>query len=265
MDRSELNWLRIIAFLSLALLVVPVGFLLFEGFGPLRSPLGYSYDVFRSIELTLVSSAIAAGSCVAIFTPLSYYLARNESKLGETLADIPASIAHPIIGVALLVLFSPLNSFGRFMQSIGINIFDSLLGLVLALTIVSAPIFIKSMQPFFKSMSQAPEIYAQGLGASTFRTFISVVVPNSGKGILNASLISMSRAMSEFGSIAIIAYELLSPKVFFGVSPASVQVYSLYTQYGLAGAATASAVMIVISAGIMISLRFVSWKWQAAS
>ena len=255
-----MNWLRVAAFVSLGALLVPVIVLLYEGFGPLRSPLGYELGVFRSIGLTLLSSAIAAAVCVAIFTPLAYYFARNESKIGETLADIPASIPHPIVGVALLVLFSPLTPFGQFMQSIGINIFDTLLGLVLALTVVSAPIYVKSIQPFFQSMNKSHENFALGLGASRLRTFVSVVLPNSGKGILNASLISMSRAMSEFGSIAIIAYYILSPKYFFGVSPASVLIYNLYTQTGIQGAATASAVMILVSIVFMVALRFSGWR-----
>jgi molybdate/tungstate transport system permease protein len=251
-----MNWLRIISVVSLAILLVPVILLLYEGFGPLNSSSGYSYGVFRSIELTLLSSAIAAVVCVAIFTPLAYYLARNETKLGETLADIPASIPHPIIGIAILVLFSPITPFGNFMQSIGINVFDSLLGLVIALVVVSAPIYIKAMQPYFQSMNVSHENFALGLGASRFRTFVAVVLPNSSRGILNASLISMSRAMSEFGSIAIIAYVVLSPKAFFGVSPASILIFNLYTYSGLEGAVTASAVMIVVSVSIMIALRF---------
>lgn len=250
-----MNWIRVIALGSLALLLVPVAVLVYEGLGPLRSPAGYSIGVFRSIELTLLSSALASAACVLIFTPLAFYFARSETKLGETLADIPASIPHPIVGVALLVLFSPLTPFGKFMESIGIDVFDTLLGLVLALTVISAPIYVKSVQPFFQSMNRSPEYFAQGLGAGKLRVFATVVLPNSGRGILNASLIAMSRAMSEFGSIAIIAYELLSPKYFFGVSPASVLIYDLFTETGLREAATASAVMILVSIAIMITLR----------
>ncbi len=253
---TNLNWLRLISALSLALLVIPIVLLLYEGFGPLRDPIGYSYAVFRSIELTLISSAIAAAVSVALFTPLSYYFARNKNSIAETLSDIPASIPHPIVGVAILVIASPLTPFGKFLISIGINFFDSVLGLIIALTIVSAPIYIKSMQPFFQSMNMAHENYALGLGASKSRTFVSVVLPNSGKGILGASLISMSRAMSEFGSIAIVAYYVLQ-QPFYGVNPAPVLIFQYYTYYGLGPAVTASAVMILVSIAMMIVLRIV--------
>ncbi len=254
-----MNWLKVVSYVALLLLVTPVLLLLYEGFGPLRVPVGYSYAVFRSIELTLISSALAALISVVVFTPLAYYFARNESKFAETLLDIPAMVPHPIIGVALLVLTSPLTPLGQFLLSIGINLFDTLLGLILALTIVSAPIYIKSMQPFFQSMNVANENYALGLGASKLRTYTSVVLPNSTRGIATASLIAMSRAMSEFGSIAIIAYYVLQAP-WNGTLPASVLVFQYYSVYGLGAAVTASAVLIVVSLLIMMVLRFIRWR-----
>jgi molybdate/tungstate transport system permease protein len=193
---------------------------------------------------------------VVFFTPLSYYLARNRNLIAETLADIPASIPHPIIGIALVIIDSPFTTTGRFLTSIGINFFNSLLGMVVALTIISAPIYIKAMQPFFESMNRAPEDFALGLGASRLRTFVQVALPNSSRGILGASLIALSRAMSEFGSIAIVAYLVLqAPFGLSGATPASVLIYDFYSSNGLNAAVTASAVMIAVSLPIMVALR----------
>ncbi|MGI0079410.1 MAG: ABC transporter permease subunit [Nitrososphaerales archaeon] len=252
-----MNWLKIISFVSLGLLVVPIALLLYEGFGPLLSPGGYSSAVFQSIELTLLSSAIAALACAILFTPLAYYFARNKNPIGETFSDIPASIPHPIIGIALLILASPFTPFGRFLMSIGIYLFDTFLGLVVALALVSAPFYIRAIQPYFESMNVAHENFALGLGASRLRTFASVVLPNSGRGILSATLISMSRAMAEFGSIAIIAFYILQPGPFYGVSPASVFIFNAYTSTGLGVAITASALMIVLSIAVMVPIRFI--------
>jgi molybdate/tungstate transport system permease protein len=251
-----MNWLRVISYTVLILLIIPILVLLFEGFGPMSTPSGYSSGVFRSIELTLLGSTIAVLIAVVLYTPLAYYFARNESTVTQGIADIPASIPHPIIGIALLILVSPLTPLGRFLVSIGFNVFNTLLGYVLCLVIVSAPIYIKAMMPFFESMNRSAENYASGLGASQLRRFLSVVLPNSGRGILSASLISMSRGMSEYGSIAIIAYELLS-RPFYGVSPISVFIVTEYEGANLGAAVTTSAVMIVISFAIMIAFRLV--------
>jgi molybdate/tungstate transport system permease protein len=253
-----MNWLRVLAFVPLGLLVLPVIALLYWGFGPMISSEGYSPLVLRSIALTLIASTLTVFAEIILFTPLSYYLARNKNSLAETLADIPASVPHPIIGIALVVIDSPLTPTGRFLLSIGLNFFDTILGLVVALTIISAPVYIKAMQPYFESMNRAPEDFALGMGASRLKTFSSVVLPNSIRGILSAALIALSRAMSEFGSIAIIAYILLSaPFGLAGVSPASVTIFNLYDAGNLNAAVTASAVMIAVSIPIMVALRVV--------
>jgi molybdate/tungstate transport system permease protein len=191
---------------------------------------------------------------VLLFTPLAYLLARSRARIADSLSDLPAVVPHPIIGVAILLFASPLTPFGQFLISIGVNLFNSILGLVVALTIVSAPVYIKSMKPYFESMSQSPETFALGLGASRSRTFASVVLPNSLRGILNASLIAMSRAMSEFGSIAIIAYYVLQTP-FVGVNPAPVLIFDYYTYYGLGVAVTASAVLVAISLLLLLAIR----------
>ncbi len=251
-----MNWLRVISYIVLTVLIIPVLVLLYEGIGPMSTPSGYGYALLRAIELTLTGSALAVLISVVFYTPLAYYFARNSSKITQTISDIPASIPHPIIGIALLVLVSPINPLGQFLIAHGFDLFNTLLGYVSCLVVVSAPIYIKAMQPFFESMNRAHENYAAGLGASQLRTFFSVVLPSSGRGILSASLIALSRSMSEYGSIAIIAYIILQ-KPFYGVSPSAVFIVSEYIAGNLKAAVTSSAVLILVSIPIMVAFRYV--------
>jgi molybdate/tungstate transport system permease protein len=254
-----LNWLRAVSLLAVLLLLVPIAVILYYGLGPLRNPAGYSVQIFRSIELSLVSSALAVGVNVILFTPLAYYLARSRDRIAETLVDIPVSVPHPIIGVALLILDSPLTPSGRFLLSLGINFYNTILGLVIALVVMSAPIYVKALQPYFESKDASPEDFAMGMGASRLRTLFSVVLPSSRPGMGGASLISMSRALSEFGSISIIAYYVLQYP-FYGVSPASVSIYELFAggvPGGLDAAVTASAMMILVSLPIALAAHFI--------
>ncbi len=251
-----MNWLRAVALTFLFLLLVPIVVLLYYGLGPLRTPIGYGPEVFRAVALSLVSSGMAATVDVVAFTPLAYYLARNRNGMAETLVDIPVSIPHPIVGVALLVISSPITPMGAFLTSIGINLFNTVLGLVTTLVVVSAPIYVKSLQPYFESRDPAPEQFAMGLGASQLRTFVAVVLPDSSRGVVSGALIAMSRALSEFGSIAILAYYVLQSP-FFGASPAAVLIYQYYTYYGLGAAVTTSVTLIAISVPLAVAVRFV--------
>jgi len=250
-----MNWLRLISLASLLLLLVPIFVLLYYGLGPLRDAAGYSVVVFRSIGLTLFSSALAVAVDLILFTPLAYYLARGRDRITESLVDIPISVPHPIIGVALLILDSPVTPTGKFLLALHINFYNTLLGLVTALVIMSAPIYVKSMQPYFESKDSSPEEFAMGMGASRLKTLYSVVLPSSYDGLSSASLISMSRALSEFGSISIIAYYVLQYP-FYGVSPASVTIYEFFSGNmagGLNAAVTASAAMILVAIPITLA------------
>ena len=152
-----MNWLRVLSIAAVVLLLIPIAVLLYYGLGPFRSPAGYTAAVFRSIELSIVASAVAAVFDFALFTPVAYYLARGNDAIVESLIDIPVGIPHPIIGVALLILDSPLTPTGQFLLFLGINFFNTILGLVVALIIMSAPIYIKAMQPYFESRDPSAE------------------------------------------------------------------------------------------------------------
>jgi molybdate/tungstate transport system permease protein len=257
-----LNWLRLISEVALVLLLIPIAVLLYYGLGPLRASQGLSLLVLRSIALTLVSSAVALAVNVLLFTPLAYHLARNNDRISDALVDIPVSVPHPIIGVALLILDSPLTPTGKLLLSAGINFYNTFLGLVAALVIMSGPIYIRAMQPVFEARDESPENFARGMGASQIRTLYSVVLPNAGGGTVSASLISMSRAMSEFGSISIIAYYVLQYP-FYGVSAASVTIFNLFSGAvpgGLDAAVTASAVMILVALPIAVGGHIIRRK-----
>jgi molybdate/tungstate transport system permease protein len=146
-----MSWLRAISLATALLLLAPIVVLLYYGLGPLRTPAGFTVGIFRSISLSVVSSALAAMVDVALFTPLAYYLARSDDRLVESLIDVPVGIPHPIVGVALLILDSPLTPTGQFLLFFGVNFFNTLLGLVVALVVMSAPIYVKSMQPYLES------------------------------------------------------------------------------------------------------------------
>lgn len=253
---KKLDGLALFSIVVTVLIIVPIAFILVYGFAIYHSSIGFSSIVFRSIALTIFSSAIAALFVFLLFTPLAYHLSRISNSAMETISDIPASIPHPIVGIAFLLVVSPLTPFGRFLISIGLGLFDSIPGLITALAFVSAPVYIRAAQSVFSQNPQEPEILAMGLGLSRIKTLYRVVVPNNARLLFSATLTAMSRAISEFGSIAIIAYVILQFP-FAGVMPASVLIYQFFGYYGLGPAVTASAVMIVISIIVLLISRFI--------
>ncbi len=248
--------LWIIAGISVFLTAVPTAYILFYGFVVFHSSLGFSRIVFESIGLTLFSSGLAALVIFIVFTPLGYELARTKHTVWEAISDIPASIPHPIVGIAFLLMVSPLTPLGRFLTSIGIGLFNSIQGLVIALTFIAMPIYVRSVQSIFSSSLPDPENFAFTLGASRLSVLYSVLVPGFGREVVSSALTAMSRAMSEFGSVAIIAnYVLQYP--FNGTQPAPVLIFQYYGYYGPDVAITASALMIVFSLVLIIIIKII--------
>ncbi|BDC19768.1 ABC transporter permease [Acidianus sp. HS-5] len=252
-----MNWFKILGIFLSLLLSIPVLFLIYMGFFVFRSSQAFSQTFYSGVELSVLSSAAAAGVDFVLFTPLAYYLSREKDFLTDSLVDVPASIPHPIVGVALVFLDSPYSPFYGVLKGLGINFFDTYCGLIAALVIVSAPIFIRSMKNFFDSMPRVYEEYARSLGAGAGKVYL-MVMRNSLKGALSSALTSMSRAMSEFGSIAIVAYYVLYGPLA-GASPASILIYEYYGYYGPKVAVTASAIMIVVGIVILVSLKVVQY------
>ncbi|AGE70090.1 ABC transporter permease [Sulfolobus acidocaldarius] len=247
---------KISSFVLTLLLVIPVLFLLFYGYGPyFVGSTAFSRALLSSIALSFFSSSVATVLIIIIFTPLAYYLARHRNPLIESLVDIPASIPHPIVGIAVIFMGSPLNPLGRFLTSLGINIYYSYLGLILALVITSAPVYIRAMQNFYESLPRSYEEFSWSLRYSEVSTFFRVIFPLSTGGIISAGLTAIARAISEFGSVSIVA-PFLSGWIFNGDSPASVYIYNEYQTYFNA-AITASATLIIFSLLLVFSTRIV--------
>lgn len=258
----------VISIIGATLLIIPIVIILYYGFVVYRSSVGFGAPVFESISLTLITSALSAVLVFLLFTPLAYELATKKHSGLESISDIPASIPHPVVGIAFLILGSPFTPTGKFLASIGISFFDSIQGIVVALAFVSAPIYIRTMQSVFSSRKRDSDLYALSLGASRMQMLYGTILPSLKRETLYAVLTSMSRGMSEFGSIAILAY-YVTQYPFAGVSNASVLIYNYYGYLGPAVAVTASAMMIVVSMAVLAAARFFgragNWRSQSSN
>ncbi|WP_338067372.1 ABC transporter permease subunit [Sulfodiicoccus acidiphilus] len=209
-----------------------------------------------------MASGLTAAIEILFFTHVAYFLSRRRNPFLEGLVDVPASIPHPIVGIALVILDSPYTPTGQFLNSIGLNLFDSYLGLVTALIIVSTPIYVRAAQNLFEGMNRGPEMFSRTLGADELTTFIRVVFPSSRASLVSAALTAMARAMSEFGSIAIVAFYVQGGP-FNLVSPASVYIYSQY-EYYFRSSIPEAAFLLIISLVILIITRIYKRTYGAA-
>jgi molybdate/tungstate transport system permease protein len=82
-------------------------------------------------------------------------------------------------------------------------------------------------------------------------------LPEVKLSIINSSLTAMARSISEFGSVAIVAYYVLNPP-FNGTKYASVEIFEIFSYEGLEAAVVAATVLVLIGLVISIGIRAVS-------
>ncbi len=113
---------------------------------------------------------------------------------------------------------------------------------------VSAPFLIKTAITSFEAVDPRLESVARSLGASPAGAFWRVSLPLAARGIFVGCILTWSRAISEVGSVAILAYYPMT---------ASVLVFSRSTQAGIEQARPIAIVLILTCLWVFVGLHFV--------
>ncbi len=166
----------------------------------------FKYNNLRTELLTaLKNSLLAAFISTLILTiigiPLGYVLARVDFRgksLIEALIDLPLVVPHPIVGVMLLVMLG-----SRGLIPIGIE--DTFWGIVAAMMFVSFPLLVDTVKLGFVMTDPMLEYVARSLGVSFTRTFFTISLPLCFRNIIAGALLAFARALSEVGSLLILA------------------------------------------------------------
>ncbi|MDP7981716.1 MAG: ABC transporter permease subunit [Conexivisphaerales archaeon] len=231
-----------------AVVAVPIA-VLFYSAGPVGIASSFEDPQFiSSLGLTMLGASIAAALNAALGTPAAYALARGLIRGEGALYDLllsPVSIPHTVVGIMLLIMFSPASPLHYLLGSL--NPLDTLWGMILAMFYVSAPIYVMSMREHFERSDLEMERFLGSLGMSPSSIFYSVILRGSLGSIARISLLSMGRAISEFGSIVILAYSVSMAPLFYYVKPATVLIWYKYDVYGLSAAVGYASALLVVT------------------
>lgn len=207
---------------------------------------------FRGALRTSLLTATISTVVVLIFgVPLAYAVVRLDfvgKGLVESLIDLPIVIPQSVAGIAIMVLLGPKTPVGVWLdQTLGIEVSGSLLGIVLCQVFVSSPFLIRSAANAFRDMGPALENVSRTLGAGPFSTFFRVSLPLASGGIITGCILCWARAISEVGSLMVIAYHPFT---------VSVYTYDMFVQYGLQEARPAAVLLVIVCLWGFLLLRW---------
>ncbi len=209
----------------------------------------FAGEVRSAFINTFVASAIATLALLIIGIPTGYMLARYSfpgKSVIESILDIPLLMPHVVSGIMILSAFSERGIFSPVISMFKIRVEDTLLGIVLAMMFVSAPIMIDTVKAAIASIDPMLEHVARTLGASSLRVFFTVTLPLVSRSLIAAVILTWARALSEVGAILIVAYY---PKTV------NVLVLEYFQAFGLKYAIALSVPLALIAIAIFSSLR----------
>lgn len=175
---------------------------------PREEPVKERNAVREAIWVSLQTATISAIIIGLFGIPFAYAMARADfagKPLLLTMIDIPIVIPQPIVALALLQFLGEDASLGRWLSDTFSLRFCGTLGIIAAQVFVSSPFLIRAAIASFEEVDPKLERVARTLGASAFQAFRMVGLPLAGRGILVGFIVAWARAMSEFGSVLILA------------------------------------------------------------
>ncbi|HYD89466.1 MAG TPA: sulfate ABC transporter permease subunit CysW [Vitreimonas sp.] len=220
-----------------------------EYFTALREP-----DAQAAIRLTLLVAAIAVPLNTVFGLAAAWAITKfqfwGRSTL-LTLIDLPFSISPVISGLVFVLLYGARGWFGPALEDLGIQVIFSVTGIVLATVLVTLPFVARELIPLMQAQGSDEEAAAATLGASGWRTFFLVTLPNIKWALMYGVLLCTARAMGEFGAVAVVSGHIRGETA---TMPLHVEI--LYNEYSFV-AAFAVASLLALFALITLAVKTV--------
>ena len=240
--------------LALGFLVLPVLAIFLD------SPPGELLDALDepgaldALALSLRTSLTALAIIVVVGTPAAYLLATRRFRgraLVITLIELPLVLPPAVAGIALLAAVGPSGILGSAIEDAGVRLTFETAGVVVALTFVASPYYLRQAQAAFGALDPSWLEASRTLGASPTRTFARVAIPTAAPGLLTGGALAFGRALGEFGATLMFAGSLA------GITQtAPLAIYERFAT-DFDAALALSAVLVAVSAAILLSVKFV--------
>jgi molybdate transport system permease protein len=208
-----------------------------------------------ALLLSLETTAISIFLILLVGTPAAYFLATRRFRgraLAITLIELPLVLPPAVAGIALLAAVGPSGILGGAVNDAGIELVLETAGVVVALTFVASPFYVRQAQAAFGSVDPTLIDAARTLGASEARTFARVAIPAAMPSLVAGTALALGRALGEFGATLMFAGSLR------GIT--QTVPLAIYDRFAtdFPAALALSAVLVALSAAILLSVKLVS-------
>jgi len=131
----------------------------------------------------------------------------------------------------------------------GIQLVLQTAGVVVALTFVAAPFYLRQAQAAFAAVDRDLVDAARTLGAGEARTFVRIAIPAAGNGMLAGLALAWGRALGEFGATLMFAGS------FQGITQTAPLAIFARFAVDFPAALALSAVLVAASAALLLAVK----------
>jgi molybdate transport system permease protein len=207
-----------------------------------------------ALWLSLRVTAISLAIILVVGTPAAYMLATRSFRgkaLAVTLVELPLVLPPAVAGIALLAAVGPSGILGGAVEAAGIELALQTAGVVVALTFVASPFYIRQAMAAFTAVDRTLMDASRTLGASEARGFLRVMIPTALPGLTAGTALATGRALGEFGATLMFAGS------FRGITQTvPLAIYDRFST-NFDSALALSAVLVAVSAAILLSVKLV--------
>ncbi|MDV7395961.1 ABC transporter permease subunit, partial [Arthrospira platensis SPKY1] len=118
---------------------------------------------------------------------------------------LPFAVSPVIAGFVFIIIFGAHGYLGPLMERWDVQIVFAFPGIVLATTFGTVPFIARELIPLMQAQGRDEEFAAMTLGASGWRTFFKVTLPNVKWGLFYGVILCNARAMGEFGGVEVVS------------------------------------------------------------
>lgn len=215
-------------------------------------------DAQAAIRMTLTIAAIAVPLNAIFGIAAAWAIAKFDFR-GKafliTLIDLPFSVSPVVAGLMLVLLFGANSSLGAWLIANDIRIVFAFPGILLATLFVTFPFVARELIPVMIEQGRAEEEAALTLGASGWRTFFTVTLPNIRWALLYGVLLCNARAMGEFGAVAVVSGKIRGETA---TMPTMVEMF--YNEYLSVAAFSLAAVLAMLALLTLLLKSLLEWR-----
>jgi len=208
-------------------------------------------DTQHAIGLTVLAALIAVPINTAFGVAAAWAITKFDfwgKRFLLVVIEIPFSVSPIVAGVAYLFVYGLQGLFGEMLDAYDIKILFAIPGIILASMFVTAPFVARELIPLMQAQGRDLEEAATSLGASGWRTFFSVTLPNVKWALLYGVVLCNARVMGEFGAVSVVSGNIRGQ-----TNTLPLHIELLYHDYQAAGAFASASILALIAVFTIIA------------